>query len=252
MRALALSLRPACGQTSQALTRSQHAASRMPHNAGYRGLLSSMWSCCGCERCAAPGSSALSHRWPASGPGHASLALKMPFPATFATLQVMSEYYERCTDCDNPARQTEFGEWRDRILSLLASFQRCVGRANTILTLGCPHLLVEVRKRELTESLPSARNLALALRRPPFTLQRMCELLLNPERVYTSTRKLMSAIEKLLMVTTTLNVTTPARGQSTPAGANAGSGTAGGVSGASTSMLSVEAEGGTMPMDVDV
>ena len=40
----------------------------------------------------------------------------------------------------------------------------------------------------------------------------MCELLLNPQRVYRSTRKLMSALEKLLMVTTTLRLA-PAAGE---------------------------------------
>ena len=41
----------------------------------------------------------------------------------------------------------------------------------------------------------------------PFTLQRLCELLLDPRKPYrTSTRKLMSAIEKLLSVSSTVPV----------------------------------------------
>jgi len=41
----------------------------------------------------------------------------------------------------------------------------------------------------------------------PFTIQRLCELLLDPHRVYyTSTRKVMSALEKLLTVSSTVPV----------------------------------------------
>ena len=41
----------------------------------------------------------------------------------------------------------------------------------------------------------------------PFTLQRLCELLVDPRKPYcTSTRKLMSAIEKLLSVSSTVPV----------------------------------------------
>jgi len=44
---------------------------------------------------------------------------------------------------------------------------------------------------------------------PPFTTQRLCELLLDPHRIYaTSTRKLMNAIEKLLTVSSTEPVLT--------------------------------------------
>ena len=40
---------------------------------------------------------------------------------------------------------------------------------------------------------------------PPFTVQRLCELLLDPHRIYaTSTRKVASAIEKLLTVSSTV------------------------------------------------
>merc|ERR1712032_1632098 len=39
----------------------------------------------------------------------------------------------------------------------------------------------------------------------PFTAQRLCELLLDPHRIYTtSTRKLMNALEKLLTVSSTV------------------------------------------------
>mmetsp|Transcript_27527 Transcript_27527/g.70098 ORF Transcript_27527/g.70098 Transcript_27527/m.70098 type:complete len:89 (-) Transcript_27527:651-917(-) len=39
----------------------------------------------------------------------------------------------------------------------------------------------------------------------PFTAQRLCELLLDPHRIYaTSTRKVTSAIEKLLNVSSTV------------------------------------------------
>ena len=39
----------------------------------------------------------------------------------------------------------------------------------------------------------------------PFTVQRLCELLLDPHRIYTtSTRKMMSAVEKLLTVSSTV------------------------------------------------
>lgn len=39
----------------------------------------------------------------------------------------------------------------------------------------------------------------------PFTTQRLCELLLDPHRIYyTSTRKLMHAVEKLLTVSSTV------------------------------------------------
>ena len=39
----------------------------------------------------------------------------------------------------------------------------------------------------------------------PFTVQRLCELLLDPHRIYaTSTRKVSSAIEKLLTVSSTV------------------------------------------------
>lgn len=61
----------------------------------------------------------------------------------------------------------------------------------------------------------------------------------------------MSAIEKLLMVTTTLQAVGQPGERSAAAGPNAGSGAAGGASGASTSMLSAENELGAMPMDVD-
>ena len=41
----------------------------------------------------------------------------------------------------------------------------------------------------------------------PFTIQRLCELLLDPHRVYfTSTRKVMSALEKLLTVSSTVPI----------------------------------------------
>jgi hypothetical protein len=40
---------------------------------------------------------------------------------------------------------------------------------------------------------------------PPWTLQRLVELLLNPRRIYSSTHKFMNSIEKLLSVTTTLD-----------------------------------------------
>ncbi|KAJ1641131.1 PPP4R2-domain-containing protein [Pavlovales sp. CCMP2436] len=124
--------------------------------------------------------------------------------------KVLGEYYERSKDCDNPTRQTEFGEWRDRILELLGSFQRA-----------------------------------------PFTLQRLCELLLNPQQVYRSTRKLMSAVEKLLMVTTTISGAPSASEDQSGAGGQPGSRGAGGESG--TSMLSQrnEPEGNAMPMDID-
>ena len=39
----------------------------------------------------------------------------------------------------------------------------------------------------------------------PFTVQRLCELLLDPHRIYTtSTRKMSSAVEKLLTVSSTV------------------------------------------------
>ena len=39
----------------------------------------------------------------------------------------------------------------------------------------------------------------------PFTVQRLCELLVDPHRIYkTSTRKMMSAVEKLLTVSSTV------------------------------------------------
>ena len=45
---------------------------------------------------------------------------------------------------------------------------------------------------------------------PPFTVQGLCELLLDPRRVYAnSTRKCMNAIEKLLTVSSTVPVTMP-------------------------------------------
>lgn len=41
----------------------------------------------------------------------------------------------------------------------------------------------------------------------PFTAQRLCELLLHPRKIYsTSTRKLMNALEKLLTVSSTMPV----------------------------------------------
>jgi hypothetical protein len=40
---------------------------------------------------------------------------------------------------------------------------------------------------------------------PPWTLQRLVELLRNPRRIYSSTHKFMNSIEKLLSVTTTLD-----------------------------------------------
>mmetsp|Transcript_3889 Transcript_3889/g.10823 ORF Transcript_3889/g.10823 Transcript_3889/m.10823 type:complete len:156 (-) Transcript_3889:1014-1481(-) len=41
----------------------------------------------------------------------------------------------------------------------------------------------------------------------PFTAQRLCELLLDPRKIYaTSTRKLMNALEKLLTVSSTMPV----------------------------------------------
>ena len=40
---------------------------------------------------------------------------------------------------------------------------------------------------------------------PPFTVQRLCELLIDPHRIYaTSTRKVSSALEKLLTVSSTV------------------------------------------------
>lgn len=36
--------------------------------------------------------------------------------------------------------------------------------------------------------------------RPPFTLQRICELLINPEKHYKSAKKLLFAMEKLVNV----------------------------------------------------
>jgi len=42
---------------------------------------------------------------------------------------------------------------------------------------------------------------------PPFTTQRLCELLLDPHRIYaSSTRKLMNALEKLLTVSSTVPI----------------------------------------------
>jgi hypothetical protein len=88
-------------------------------------------------------------------------------------------------------------------------------------------------------------------------VQRLCELLLNPQRVYRSTRKLMSALEKLLMVTSTLKPSAAADvhsqgGTQLSAAASAGGG---GESGASTSMLSQRNEDGetapSEPMDFD-
>lgn len=40
---------------------------------------------------------------------------------------------------------------------------------------------------------------------PPWTLQRLVELLDNPRQIYSSTHKFMNSIEKLLSVTTTLD-----------------------------------------------
>jgi hypothetical protein len=100
---------------------------------------------------------------------------------------------------------------------------------------------------------------ARAARRPPFTLQRLCELLLNPQRVYRSTRKLMSALEKLLMVTTTIRLARGAQRETSITTA------CNHESGASNSMISrgvasedegapsrrQVSEGEVVPMDVD-
>lgn len=43
---------------------------------------------------------------------------------------------------------------------------------------------------------------------PPFTLQRLCEILLNPKGTYTSLSKLALALEKNLLVTSTLTMCT--------------------------------------------
>ncbi|KAG9448156.1 hypothetical protein H6P81_014284 [Aristolochia fimbriata] len=43
---------------------------------------------------------------------------------------------------------------------------------------------------------------------PPFTLQRLCEILLTPKAIYTNLSKLALALEKNLLVTTTLRVCT--------------------------------------------
>ncbi|XP_068667304.1 uncharacterized protein [Aristolochia californica] len=43
---------------------------------------------------------------------------------------------------------------------------------------------------------------------PPFTLQRLCEILLTPKAIYTSLSKVALALEKNLLVTTTLSVCT--------------------------------------------
>lgn len=47
---------------------------------------------------------------------------------------------------------------------------------------------------------------------PPFTVQRLCELLIDPHRIYaTSTRKVSSALEKLLTVSSTVATMAPAQ-----------------------------------------
>lgn len=38
----------------------------------------------------------------------------------------------------------------------------------------------------------------------PFTLQRLCELILNPEKSYTSTKKYITALEKMVNITSTI------------------------------------------------
>lgn len=104
------------------------------------------------------------------------------------------------------------------------------------------------------------RSTALRTRRPPFTLQRCCELLEAPHRWFRSTRKLMSALEKLLMVTTTISVVGVPSAPDSEASAvkplvsvaNAGvSSGGGGESGASTQSHRIESEGDTVPMDID-
>ena len=80
--------------------------------------------------------------------------------------QACREYYETSQDIDESKNGDTFDAVLKRTLSLLDAF-------------------------------PNA----------PFTLQRLCELLLDPRKPYrTSTRKLMSAIEKLLSVSSTVPV----------------------------------------------
>ena len=66
--------------------------------------------------------------------------------------------------------------------------------------LGEPYDSILQRLLALLDEFPNA----------PFTVQRLCELLLDPRRVYAnSTRKCMNAIEKLLTVSSTVPVTMP-------------------------------------------
>ncbi|KAL1510639.1 hypothetical protein AB1Y20_006938 [Prymnesium parvum] len=78
----------------------------------------------------------------------------------------------------------------------------------------------------------------------PFTIQRLCELLIDPHRVYaTSTRKVMSALEKLLTVSSTVPVmstATPKPGTYQVAAEYQLS-----------KLLSGEQGGGAQPMDVE-
>jgi len=43
----------------------------------------------------------------------------------------------------------------------------------------------------------------------PFTLQRLCELILTPEKTYSNTRKYLSALEKMVNITSTIQTLTP-------------------------------------------
>ena len=42
--------------------------------------------------------------------------------------------------------------------------------------------------------------------RPPFTLQRLCELVVNPRRFYKTLPKLVSALDKCVTVSSTLEL----------------------------------------------
>jgi len=65
----------------------------------------------------------------------------------------------------------------------------------------CP----ETGEESLATSQERMTTLLLAFEGPPFTIQRFCELLLNPVRHYHSTRKLVCALDKVRALRTYLH-----------------------------------------------
>lgn len=98
--------------------------------------------------------------------------------------QVLDEANARVSDCPDRPCET-FKERRQQLVDALQAFDECVSWVVV--------WVAALRARELSRC-------GYREHRAPFTLQRLCEILLEPDRQYKSTNKLVAGIDKVRRV----------------------------------------------------